>query len=169
MKNYIAVLITICLSTGCEQKSDQSAEVEADYLDLKNTANTFIDQWHQDAANADMAYFEKMKEDGIYIGTDPTEYWTTEEFAIWSKKYFERGKAWDFKAQSRNIYIYDNGQMAWFDELLDTWMGTCRGSGVIEMTEEGWRIAHYHLSIAVPNEVTDELIRLTKATTKDTL
>jgi len=48
--------------------------------------------------------------------------------------------------------------MAWFDELLDTWMGACRGSGVLRKTSDGWKIAHYNLALTVPNEKMNQVI-----------
>ncbi|MBS9766494.1 MAG: nuclear transport factor 2 family protein [Flavobacteriaceae bacterium] len=52
--------------------------------------------------------------------------------------------------------------MAWFDELLDTWMGICRGSGVLEKTAKGWKIRHYVLSVTVPNEDTQKVVSAKK-------
>jgi hypothetical protein len=40
----------------------------------------------------------------------------------------------------------------WFDELIATWMGTCRGSGVLEKRGDSWKIKQYVLSVAIPNE-----------------
>ena len=57
--------------------------------------------------------------------------------------------------------------MAWFDELLDTWMQLCRGSGVAVKTEDGWRIAHYVLSMTMPNEEVDGAVALKRE--KDSL
>ena len=51
---------------------------------------------------------------------------------------------------------------AWFDELLDTQMKLCRGSGVLQKIDGKWKIAHYVLSIAVPNENVAELISIKK-------
>ena len=34
------------------------------------------------------------------------------------------------KTLERHIYTSKSGDFIWFDELLDTWMGACRGSGV---------------------------------------
>jgi hypothetical protein len=31
-------------------------------------------------------------------------------------------------------------------------MGTCRGSGVLEKTTNGWKIKQYVLSITIPND-----------------
>ena len=53
-----------------------------------------------------------------------------------------------------------DGTMAWFDELLDTWMGVCRSSGVVVLTAEGWKIKHYHLSIAVPNDAVQDYLKI---------
>ncbi|MDX1426669.1 MAG: nuclear transport factor 2 family protein, partial [Salegentibacter mishustinae] len=107
-------------------------------------------------------YFSLMTEDGVFIGTDPTENWQNKDFRAFSKPYFDRGKAWDFKTLERNIYTEENSDIAWFDELLATQMGICRGSGVLKKTEEGWKIAHYVLSITIPNENVEEATALKK-------
>jgi len=31
-------------------------------------------------------------------------------------------------------------------------MGTCRGSGVLEKTSNGWKIKQYVLSVTIPND-----------------
>lgn len=129
--------------------------------DEKQTINKLLDDWHAAAAKADYAgYFGKIADDGHYIGTDATENWDKKSFAAFAKPYFERGKAWDFKAVERNIYFSKDGKVAWFDELLDTWMKGCRGSGVLEKQGKEWKIKHYVLSMTVPNDVTDKVISL---------
>jgi hypothetical protein len=62
----------------------------------------------------------------------------------------------------RTIYLNEVEDIAWFDELLDTQMKLCRGSGVLRKENGDWKIAHYVLSIAVPNEHVGELIELKK-------
>lgn len=118
--------------------------------------DSMINQWHHAAAVADEeTFFGMMTADGIYIGTDASERWLRDELREWSKKYFERDKAWDFTPLSRNFQIDSDDKTAWFDELLDTWMGTCRSTGIMKKTDEGWKIVYYHLSIAVPNDNLD--------------
>nr|WP_299344570.1 nuclear transport factor 2 family protein [Allomuricauda sp.] len=130
--------------------------------------NEVLDTWHKAASNADFeGYFSKMTNDGVFIGTDATENWQNEAFRTFSKPYFDRGKAWSFTAVERNIYLNDEKNFAWFDELLDTQMKLCRGSGVLQKIDGDWKIAHYVLSIAVPNENVAELIALKKE--KDSL
>ncbi|HEY3385925.1 MAG TPA: nuclear transport factor 2 family protein [Saprospiraceae bacterium] len=120
------------------------------------TIDSLMNLWHQAAAKADEeAFFGRMTEDAIYIGTDATERWLRDELREWSKEYFKKEKAWDFKPLSRNITIGPGGQMAWFDELLDTWMGTCRSTGIVERFDGEWKIIYYHLSVAVPNDKMD--------------
>lgn len=121
------------------------------------TAKTAIDQtleaWHKAAADANFdAYFDKMTLDAVFIGTDATENWQNDAFRKFSKPYFDRGKAWSFTTLERNIYISEDGQYAWFDEHLDTQMGICRGSGILVNDNGLWKIKHYVLSIAIPNE-----------------
>jgi len=115
--------------------------------------NMLIDNWHQAAVVADEdLFFGSMTRDGIYIGTDASERWTTSEMQVWAQEYFKRDTAWAFTPLERNISLNQEENIGWFDELLDTWMGTCRGSGVVVKSSNGWKIKHYHLSIAVPNE-----------------
>ncbi|SNY95329.1 nuclear transport factor 2 family protein [Flagellimonas pacifica] len=134
----------------------------------KESIDQLLNTWHQAASNADFdAYFGKMTQDGVFIGTDATENWQNKAFKEFSKPYFDRGKAWSFTAVERNIYINEAGNFAWFDELLDTQMKLCRGSGVVKKENGQWKIAHYVLSIAVPNENVAELIQMKKE--KDSL
>lgn len=122
-----------------------------------------LNNWHKAAGEADFdAYFGLMTEDAVFIGTDATENWQRDEFMSFSKPYFDKGKAWNFTAIERNIYVSDTSNIAWFDELLDTQMKICRGSGVVKKVDGRWKVAHYVLSIAVPNELVDQLVELKK-------
>ena len=121
--------------------------------------NTFLDQWHQDAADVNMeAYFDKISDDGIYIGTDATEVWTKQEFYDWSKPHFDKGKTWNFKATERNVYFNEDKSIAWFDEKLKASYGELRGSGILQKENGNWKILHYVISLPVPNEKFREVI-----------
>ena len=127
-----------------------------------------IDQWHLAAAEADFeTYFSKMTSESIFIGTDASENWELQAFKTFSKPYFDRGKAWSFEAVERHIYLDPSKEIAWFDELLDTWMGICRGSGVVRFENGDWKIAHYVLSATIPNDDMQQVIELKKS--KDSL
>lgn len=130
--------------------------------------NTLLDNWHLAAAKADATtFFDSMGKDCIYIGTDATERWNKTTFVTFAKPYFDKGKAWDFKPYDRDLHVTNDGKIAWFSELLTTWMGVCRGSGILEKTPEGWKIQQYHLSVTVPNEIIKNFISLVESYEKD--
>ena len=127
------------------------------------TINQLLNDWHKAATDADLEnYFNKMTDDAIYLGTDASERWTKDEFYIFCKPYFDKGKAWDFKAKDRHVYFSENYKTAWFEETLDTWMGACRGSGILVYQNSECRIKHYNLAVAVPNDVVKDYIKLLK-------
>jgi hypothetical protein len=133
------------------------------------TINTLLNEWHAAAGRADYkAYFEKISNDARYIGTDASENWDTKAFAAFAKPHFDKGKAWNFKTLERHVFFSKDGKIAWFDELLDTQMKICRGSGVLEKEGKEWKIKHYVLSMTVPNDISKEVIPL-KAKYEDAL
>ena len=123
--------------------------------------NSTLDSWHKAAANAEFDnYFSFMTSNGVFIGTDASENWKLDAFKAFSKPYFDKGKAWNFTSLQRNIYFDKSQKTAWFDELLDTQMKICRGSGVLIKEGKNWKIAHYVLSMTVPNDNTDEVVKI---------
>ena len=121
---------------------------------VKIQLNLLLDHWHKDAALGNHeAYIGAMTPEGVFIGTDATEYWTTTEFSKWCKPYFDKKRTWNFKPVSRNVYLNNDGTNAWFDELLDTQMGLCRGSGSLVKLAGQWKIAQYVLSATIPNDI----------------
>jgi len=128
-----------------------------------------LDSFNLAAANANFdLYFSYYADDAIFIGTDANENWCKDSFMVWSKPFFDKGKAWDFTSLERNIYFDETGKVAWFDELLDTQMKICRGSGVLVKQGENWKIKQYVLSMTIPNSVTDEVVEL-KSTEDDSI
>jgi len=150
--------LTILLMALCSCKTYEVAQ------DDKAIINKILDDWHKAAAEANFdAYFAPMAEESIFIGTDPTENWNKEAFKTYSKPHFDKGKAWSFTAIERNIFISEDKKTAWFDELLDTQMKICRGSGVLVKAGGEWKIAHYVLSISIPNDNVDEVVKIKSA------
>ena len=135
----------------------------------KTETATILDNWHKAAAAANFdAYFGLLSEESIFIGTDATENWNKLQFQKFAKPYFDKGKAWSFNAIQRNIYFSEDRKMVWFDELLNTQMKICRGSGVLVQENGQWKIKHYVLSMTVPNDNVDEVVKI-KAPLEDAL
>ena len=71
---------------------------------------------------------------------------------------------WHIDAAEGNLEAY-------FDKMTndacfigtDTWMGVCMSSGVLVKTKNGWKIKHYQLSIAVPNDLVQDFIKLVES------
>ncbi len=136
---------------------------KTEMTDWETEINTLLDAWHLAAAKADEdTFFGSMTADAIYIGTDASERWLRDELKEWSKEYFDRDSAWAFTATERQVHLSDDGQYAWWNESLDTWMGVCRGSGMLQLTADGWKIKQYHLSVTVPNDKIKQFIKLVK-------
>jgi len=156
-KTFLFIFISLFL-LNCKQQVPATKEAA-----IKKEVAAVLNSWHQAATDADFEnYFSKMDSISVFIGTDASENWTKKEFSNFSKPYFDKGKAWDFKTIERNIYINKNKDVVWFDELLTTWMGVCRGSGVLEKNNTQWKIKHYVLSVTIPNDSIQKVIKLKK-------
>jgi hypothetical protein len=151
MKKYFSLILLAFTTLNFAQKANNKT---AQIVDL-------LDKWHADAANVKFeSYFNALHDESIYIGTDATENWTKKEYMAYAKPHFDKGKAWSFTALERNIYFSADKKMAWFDELLNTQMKICRGSGVLILTKNGWKIKHYVLSMTIPNDNTREVVKI---------
>jgi ketosteroid isomerase-like protein len=152
----LGITLFFLLSTAAAVGADEVRDI-----------NALLDAWHRAAATADeTVFFDSMADDAVYLGTDPSERWTKEQFMAWSKKHFDKESAWAFEPRDRTVYLSTDGRFAWFEELLDTWMGVCRGSGVLvreagdDKETGGWKIKHYNLAVTVPNDLIEAYISI---------
>ncbi len=144
-----------------DTRQRQGCKTEA--TDLQKELETLVANWHQAATEADEdTYFGSMTPESVFIGTDASERWVKSEFMTYAESAFQKDTAWDFKTINRTITVSEDQRQAWWDEKLDTWMGTCMATGILTKTEAGWKIAHYQLSLAVPNEKIDDFKKLLK-------
>ena len=158
----------LCLALGFLMPLWASAADEAG--DAKRKAvNAMLDDWHKAAADANLArYFGHMTEDAVFFGTDAAERWTREEFRKYAKPFFDKGKAWSFKATKRNVSLGKDGNLAWFDETLDTpYLGPARGTGVVVLDGGTWKIVQYHLCVPIPNDVFDKVKKIIETAAKE--
>ncbi len=157
--------LLLLIATSCNTSSDNNQNQANDHTQIVET----LDQFNEAAANADFKrYFDFYTEDAIFIGTDATENWNKKQFMEWSKPRFDKKKTWHFKSIDRHIYFDKTGSLAWFDELLDTRMKICRGSGVLIKQDKNWKVQQYVLSMTIPNSLSDTVIKI-KASAEDEL
>jgi hypothetical protein len=154
MKKLTIIYALVLLVFNFTQFSAQSKDTKD-----KTEISTMLDGFNVAAAKADFtAYFNYYADESTFIGTDATEVWDKKAFMVWAKPYFDKKKTWNFTSLKRNIYFSKDGKLAWFDELLDTQMKICRGSGVVEKINGSWKVKQYVLSMTVPNDVVDKVV-----------
>lgn len=150
----IKSLIPICmLLISWMSIADDKADLMA--------ADTVLDSLHDAAAKADWGrYFSLYSDDAIFLGTDVNERWTMAQF----KRYATPTKGWVYTKRQRHTAITADKNTIWFDEVLDSVSyGTSQGSGLLVRTENGWRIAQYHLTFPMPNDLAQDFTAKIKA------
>lgn len=166
MKIVYSIFCALLLLNSNAQRVSAQNPITADE---KRNIGTMLDRFNEVAASADYQhYFDFFTEDAVFIGTDATENWDKKSFMIWAKPHFDKKKTWHFTAIERHIYLDKTGKLAWFDELLNTRMKICRGSGVLIKEGDQWKVRQYVLSMTVPNDKTDSVVKL-KAPIEDVL
>ncbi len=149
----LIIITGICIP-GCKS---ETKDTEPETVRISNT----LDSFHLAAAKAEYSnYFNFFGENAVFTGTDASERWDKTSFMQWAKPIFDKGKAWNFTALQRNIYTDKTGSVAWFDELLNTQMKICRGSGVMVKEGSQWKVQQYILSTTIPNDYMDSIIKI---------
>ena len=125
--------------------------------DENERINVLLDGLHQDAHEGNFEnYFNRYSPDAVFLGTDKTERWTIKEFKAYAEPAFLDGHGWTYKVVERNLE--GEGNTLWFDEILfNEKLGHCRGTGVVKLINREWKIAHYALTMLIPNSVAEEI------------
>lgn len=155
----VALLLqTAIVSVAAEQDDPGSA---AD----RQAIHSMLDDFHQAAADADRErYLDHFAPGGVFMGTDDWERWPLGEFREYVAQRFEGGTGWTYRPAERRIAFAGDGDTAWFDEIaVSPRWGRFRGTGVVQRTARGWKIAHYSLTALVPNERFQEVSAITRA------
>lgn len=166
LKGWSCIVLSLFFVMACtvQNPNDNKMSEKLSILPAPETLNQAVNDWHEAAANADSAtYFDFITEKGRFLGTDANENWSKAQFLEFSTPYFQKGKAWSFKPYDRNVYYSSDSTVAWFDERLETWMGECRGSGVLMLENNALKLAHYNLTVTIANEKIQDFIQLVEA------
>ena len=148
MKRFLASCLVLVFNTCAD---DHYASLDS-----------LLDGLHKDAHEGNFqAYFARYTKDAVFLGTDKTERWTIDEFKSYAKPAFADGHGWTYTVEERNWE--GAGDMRWFDEILfNEKLGYCRGTGVIQLHNDEWKIAHYALTMLVPNSIAADIGTQTK-------
>jgi hypothetical protein len=163
-------IILMAMACGTIQSDHPNADhPNADHPNGKNgvevkqnmamKANLTLDRFHRVAAEVRFdEYFGMMTDSAVFVGTDAGEHWRKSAFMEYARPHFDKGKAWTMRAVERHLHFSVDSQFVWFEELLDTRMKLCRGSGVMSRHGQDWLIEQYVLSPTVPNSLMKEVI-----------
>ena len=121
----------------------------------KDKINIVLNNLHRYASEANgELYFNLYDENAVFFGTDAKERWTIDQFEEYALKRFDNGDGWTYYPISRNIYLDEDKNTAWFDERLkNEKYGTFRGTGVLTKKNNEWKINQYNLLLPIPNEL----------------
>lgn len=140
--------------TQAQEAGDQ-AEISA--------IESVLDQLHEAASKADgEAYFNLYAKDSVFIGTDISERWPIEDFKTYAMGRFNTGTGWTYHPKQRWVQLTPGKNTAYFMEVLDSEKySTSRGTGTMVRIEGAWKVAQYHLTYPMPNDLsvkfTDEI------------
>ena len=117
--------------------------------------DSLIDGLHIDAHEGNFdTYFARYTQDAVFMGTDKSERWRIDAFKAYAAPAFADGHGWTYSVIERNWE--GDGDTRWFDEILfNEKLGHCRGTGVVEQIDGEWKIAHYSLTLLIPNDIAE--------------
>ena len=122
---------------------------------LDQAVTSVLNKLHLNASEArGTEYFDLFAEDAIFFGTDINERWDKNAFQEYGMTRVETGKGWTYHMTKRNIYFSDDDETCWFDELVrNDKYGQLRGTGVMKLVDQDWKIVQYNLALPIPNDL----------------
>jgi ketosteroid isomerase-like protein len=124
-----------------------------------DNVGALLDGFHDAASRSDFNdYFSRFSDDAYFLGTDASERWSVAEFKVYAGPAFKAGKGWTYEVLTRNLELVSTDSIFWFDEILmNTGLGRCRGTGVVIKQNGVWKIAHYSLTLLIPNDIAHDV------------
>ncbi|WP_166425195.1 nuclear transport factor 2 family protein [Paraglaciecola sp. 20A4] len=148
-------LVIIAIGLFCSFATFAQTKVEA-----TQAVNQVLDGLHEAASKADLdAYLSSFTDTGVFMGTDDWERWSRpESLDKYVAERFAGGTGWTYSAVERNVNFSTEHDIAWFDEItVSKKWGRFRGTGVLINDKGNWKIAHYAMSVLVPNEAWEKV------------
>lgn len=155
----IPCALLLLMPAGCTT-TPRSYDYETVFMAQR--VNMVLSSWHMAADNGLYEfYFDQMTDDAVFLGTDASERWTKTEFMRYAREPFSDGNGWTYEQVEYHVAFNDQRDTAWVDEILENEKyGTMRGTAVLVLDGENWKIAHYSLTFLVPNEKAGEVVEL---------
>lgn len=158
MKNYLSILISILLVAliSCQPKQ-KTESVDKDAV--KNEVTAVLDKVYAFFNNHEMEpYAALLSNDGLFAGTDRTEFWDKESLLKIQKEMVDNPDfKFTHKLTKRVIRVADDGKSALvIDQVEDTPVFgpdmPVRITSLIIKTENGWKIDYLGWGLIPDNE-----------------
>jgi Mn2+/Fe2+ NRAMP family transporter len=160
-KSILAIVVWVVLAVASPAMAATADEAKIAEI------SQVLDRLHASAAKADGdAYFALFAADAVFIGTDATERWPLAAFRAYALPLFAQGKGWRYTPRTRHVTLAQIpcGCIAWFDEIVESeHYGVSRGTGVLALTQAGWKIEQYALTFPIPNDLAADMTATIKA------
>lgn len=158
----IGYLILFSLGIGLFSQQTSLAQQDETNTDSEEAITNLLIKIRIAAEKADSdKYFSCLAENGIFFGTDPGERYTRDQLKAVLDPYFKKGIGWKHEIKQRHVYVGPNDKIGWFEEQSERdKVGTMRTTGVVMRKANDWVIVQYNVSILVPNEAVEDLVKL---------
>ena len=164
VSKYLPILLFVFSSSSFSLPPTKGVFIDDDH---SAAIDALLDGLHQDAHEGNFqTYFTRYSSNAVFLGTDKTERWTIEEFKAYARPAFADAHGWTYSVVERNWEGVGNTR--WFDEILfNEKLGHCRGTGVVQLINGEWKIAHYALTMLVPNAIAADVGSKTQEADKE--
>lgn len=158
MRRLLCLLLLLLVPVFVRAEGLKKSEVRQ----ALEAAGKVLDDWHLAASEHDAErYFGHMTDEAEFVGLEEAQRWSKQALRDWTRSAFKDRQMWTFRSSERHMSISPAGDVAWFDELLDTpGMGTGRGTGVLVKQGEDWKISLYVLSLPIPSRAFAEVLEV---------
>ena len=146
------------------ESTNRARQSASDRASADTAIRATLDALHDAASRADaQRYWSLFARDAVFLGTDPAERWTLDQFKAYANPIFGSGRGWTYQPVRRAVTVAPDAQTAWFDEdLANAKLGLCRGTGVLVREQGIWKIAQYTLTVPVPNDLMPRVIDIVR-------
>lgn len=158
MRRLICLLLLLFVPNFVRAEGLKKSEVRQ----AVEAAGKVVDDWHLAASEYDEErYFAHMAAEAEFVGLEDAQRWNKQALRDWTRPAFKDKQMWTFRSAERHMSLSPTGDVAWFDELLDTpGMGTARGTGVLVKQGDDWKISLYVLSLPIPSRAFAEVLEV---------
>jgi hypothetical protein len=114
-----------------------------------------LDALHKAGAEANQsAFFALLADDAVFLGVSGYDRLEGQPLHDFFRNSFSLGMPWAMHSSRREIHLSADGNVAWFDELVQgSSADSGWGSGVLIRDGGGWKVAQYGVSIATQQKI----------------